>query len=86
MKILACDNCGAIIHRCPSKIRYYNVFCSQDCMNEYHKRMNKTIDKCNESATIISDNKLCTTINHSFESRHIKMPFFFIRTYPYISI
>ena len=58
MKILACDNCGSIIHRCPSKIRYYNVFCSQDCMNEYHKRMNKTIDKCNESATIISDNKL----------------------------
>ena len=57
MKKLACDNCGAIIYRCPSKIRFYNVFCSAHCMNEYHKKMHRTIDKCNEGATMVSEGK-----------------------------
>ena len=57
MKKLACDNCGAIIYRCPSKIRFYNVFCSAHCMNEYHKKMRKPIDKCNEGATMVSEGK-----------------------------
>ena len=57
MKKLACDNCGAIIYRCPSKIKSYNIFCSPDCMNEYHKKMHKVIDKCNKDATIASGDK-----------------------------
>ena len=57
MKKLACDNCGAIIYRCPSKIKSYNIFCSPDCMNEYHKKMHRTIDKCNEGATMVSEGK-----------------------------
>lgn len=57
MKKLACDNCGTIIYRCPSKIRSYNVFCCYDCMNEYHKKMNKSVDKCSHGDTIVLENK-----------------------------
>ena len=57
MKKLACDNCGAIIYRCPSKIRFYNVFCSAHLMNENHKKMHRTNEKCNECATMLSEGK-----------------------------